>query len=327
MNVEQRLSFALGATRTGLWSYDRDSGSMTCDESVEALIGSAGGSLPVTRFLDLFDADDVLAARRLIESPARALGAAHELEFHVRRLSDGTERWIAIRATADEETGEILGSARDVTAIKRYDAQVHMLMREVTHRSKNLLAIIQAMARQTVKDSLSAAEFETRFSARLRGLSFSHELLASQDWRGASLRELAEGHLSALRDRHGPRVQIAGPTVFIRPEAAQNVGLALNELGTNAMRYGALSGSQGTVRLEWHIDADDTGPHALHMIWTESGGDREVRPPSHRGFGHNVMERVVARALNAHVAMNFAPSGLRWSLQIPVSHIASDTGV
>ena len=326
MDAAQRLTFALDATRTGLWSYDQETASVACDRSVETVIGSSGGSLPVTRFLNLFAEDDTHAARTLLEDPRRALGSAHELEFQVRRLGDGTECWIAMRATADTRSGETVGSVRDITAIKRYDAQVHMLMREVTHRSKNLLAIIQAMARQTVKDSLSAEEFERRFSARLRGLSFSHELLASQDWRGASLTELAEGHLKTLRDRFDGRVQIAGPVVFIRPEAAQNIGLALNELSTNALRFGALSGHQGTVRLEWQIVADEAGARSLRMIWTEAGGDREVRPPSQRGFGRNVMERVVTRALDASVTMNFAPTGLRWSLEMPVSHIASDAG-
>lgn len=326
MQVEERLAFALEATRTGLWTFDGDASTIECDGTVQAVIGSPGiSSLPLARFLTLFGESDRILVARLMAEPDDAMDQRHELEYRVQRLDTATQRWIAIRARRCPATGCVIGSARDITDHKHDDEQVHMLMREVTHRSKNLLAIIQAMARQTVKDSLSAVEFENRFSARLRGLSFSHELLASQDWRGASLKELAEGHLSHLRERHGTRVAIDGPIVFVRPEAAQNIGLALNELGSNAQRFGALSGPRGTVRLAWHIDVDGPGPPALRILWTEAGGATDISPPSRRGFGTKVMERVVARALDAEVTMSFEPSGLRWSLRVPLVHIASET--
>lgn len=327
MQVEERLAFALEATRTGLWTFDRAASVVDCDAAAKAMIGSpAASSMSFDRFLTLFADGDRAEVARLMAEPDGAMEERHELEYRVRRLDTAAPCWLAIRARPCTRQGFVIGSLRDITDHKRDDEQVHMLMREVTHRSKNLLAIIQAMARQTVKDSLSAVEFENRFSARLRGLSFSHELLASQDWRGASLKELAEGHLSHLRERHGDRIGIEGPIVFVRPEAAQNIGLALNELGSNAQRFGALSGDQGTVRLHWHIDADETRPHTLHMLWTESGASATVTPPIRQGFGTKVMERVVARALDASVTMSYAPSGLLWSLRIPLSHIATDLG-
>ena len=325
MELSERLEFALEATRTGLWIVDSVTGTVDCDEAVQRLIGATNqSSVPLPLFLSMFRETDLPIVRAMLDE-APGMGAEPvDHEFMIRRLDTEAQRWVALQTRRGPRTGAIFGTARDITDVKRDDEQVHMLMREVTHRSKNLLAIIQAMARQTVKDSLSAAEFENRFSARLRGLSFSHELLASQDWRGASLRELAEGHLSHLRDLHGQRVQIVGPIVFVRPEAAQNLGLALNELSSNALRFGALSGTEGTVRLEWQIDADESGASALQVLWTETGGGREITPPSRQGFGHRVMERVVARALDADVTMSFAPSGLRWSLRIPLAHIAND---
>ena len=327
MQVEERLAFALEATRTGLWTFDGDASTLECDETVQAVIGSAGtAKLPLARFLSLFGEGDQSLVTHLMAEPDEAMDDSHELEYRVQRLDNATQRWIAIRARRCPRTGHVIGSARDITAAKRDDEQVHMLMREVTHRSKNLLAIIQAMARQTVKDSLSAVQFEERFSARLRGLSFSHELLASQDWRGASLKKLAEGHLRQLHERYGSRVGIEGPVVFVRPEAAQNIGLALNELGSNAQRFGALSGPQGTVRLVWTIDVEGPRPPALQILWAETGGATEISPPSRQGFGTKVMERVVARALDAEVRMSFEPSGLSWSLRIPLSHIASEPG-
>lgn len=327
MQVDERLDFALEATRTGLWTFERDASIIECDRTVQAVIGSNGTSrVPLARFLTLFAESDQSLIVHLMAEPGHAMDDCHELEYRVHRLDTSRQRWIAIRARRCPVTGDVIGSARDITDHKRDDEQVHMLMREVTHRSKNLLAIIQAMARQTVKDSLSAVEFENRFSARLRGLSFSHELLASQDWRGASLLDLAEGHLSHLRERHGSRIGIEGPIVFVRPEAAQNIGLALNELGSNAQRFGALSGPQGTVQLSWTIDVGGAEPPALLILWTEAGSTTDISPPSRQGFGTKVMERVVARALDAQVSMAFEPSGLRWSLRIPLSHIASEPG-
>ena len=250
---------------------------------------------------------------------ARPSSSGNEAELRIHRFDTGAERWLAFRARSSAPD-EVMGTVRDVTDVRQHDAQVHLLMREVTHRSKNLLAIIQAMARQTVKDSLTAADFEVRFSSRLRGLSFSHELLAAQDWHGAALKDLVHGHLQILLEQHGDRVAIAGPAVFIRPEAAQNIGLALNELTSNALRFGALSGPTGNVRLDWSVDADESGPRWLHLVWNEYGG-RAVQPPSRQGFGHKVMERVVARALDGTATITFAPTGLQWSLKIPTSHI------
>lgn len=327
IELQESLAFALEATRTGLWTFDGQASTVECDDAARAMIGSPSESvIPLQRFLTLFADRDQTAVSRLMAIPDNAMGERHELEYQVRRLDTAAPRWIAMRARRSTRLGFVIGSVRDITEHKRDDEQVHMLMREVTHRSKNLLAIIQAMARQTVKDSLSAVEFEDRFSARLRGLSCSHELLASQDWRGASLKELAEGHLSHLREQHGDRVGIEGPIVFVRPEAAQNIGLALNELGSNAQRFGALSGDQGTVRVRWHVEADETRPQALNMLWTESGGSATISPPLRQGFGTKVMERVVARALNAEVKMSYAPTGLLCSIRIPLSHIASDIG-
>ena len=318
MEYKDRLELALEATGTGLWTYDPASG-IELDRRLSELWGRNDlAPWRIEAFTASLHNDDAAKFLGLLDSPVD-----QDVELRIRRLDNGVERWVSLRARRSPSTDGVIvvGTARDITATKLHDAQVHHLLREVTHRSKNLLAIIQAMARQTVKDSLTATDFEARFSSRLRGLSFSHEILASQDWRGASLEDLTRGHLDHMLESHTHRVDITGPAVFIRPEAAQNIGLALNELASNALKYGALSGSAGKVAVEWSIDVDQTGPRWLHVVWNEFGG-AAIAPPMRQGFGHKVMERVVARALEGIVSMTFAPTGLQWSLRIPISHLA-----
>ena len=325
MECKDRLEFALVATSTGMWSFKDSENTFRCDGGLRRLWGiGPDQSVTLDLFLSAVADDDARRIRSFIET-GNGEWANVDVEVRIKRLDTGADRWIAMRGQHAilDGVAEVIGTARDVTESKLHDAQVHMLMREVTHRSKNLLAIIQAMARQTVKHSLTAADFEERFSARLRGLAFSHEILASQDWRGASLTELVHGHLRPMLEHHANRVQMSGPIVFIRPEAAQNIGLALNELSTNAQKFGALSNEQGVVSLNWGIDADETGPQWLRLIWRETGV-RTVQQPVRRGFGHEVMERVVARALDGIAQTDYPPSGFQWLLRIPVSHIASE---
>ncbi len=256
-----------------------------------------------------------------------------QIEFRIRRRDDGTERWIQLQGrrypTAEmvrEFAGELIGLARDVTSRKQRESHLHLLMREVTHRSKNLLAIIQAMARQTVKDSITAAEFEQRFSARLRGLAASHDLLAARDWHGAAVGDIIRWQLGAALDNAGDRITIEGPNLFLTPEAAQNIGLAFNELSSNATRFGALSNADGRVAISWTLDPADTALRRFHVSWQESGGP-EVRQPRRYGFGHKVVERLAARALDGNVSLTFAASGVQWSLHIPATFIVDDNDV
>ena len=228
-----------------------------------------------------------------------------------------------VRPEGPEGPLELIGMARDITARKERDVHMHLLMREVTHRSKNLLAIIQAMARQTVKDSLSAAEFEERFSARLRGLAVSHDLLAARDWHGAAVRDLIRWQLGPIIEQAGGRIEMTGPDLFLKPEAAQNIGLAFNELATNAVRFGALSSPAGQVSVEWSLDPPETSPRRFHIGWREAGGP-QVSPPHRQGFGHKVVERLAARALDGTVSLTFASSGLQWSLHIPASFVLEE---
>ena len=321
-----RLRFALDVGRTGIWSWADGSEDFFGDRGASLLWGLGAGELISTEALrGSIDPDDVA---RTFDELHRAAGPDGPdqclLEFRIRRRNDGAERWIALqgrRYPGDRgEAAEIVGTARDITSRKQRETHMHLLMREVTHRSKNLLAIIQAMARQTVKDSVTAAEFEQRFSARLRGLAASHDLLAARDWHGAAIGELVRWQLGPALEAAGERIGIQGPDLYLNPEAAQNIGLAFNELASNATRFGALSRPGGRVDIAWSIDPVETEDRRFRISWNESGGP-EVREPRRTGFGHKVVERLTARALDGAVALSFAASGLTWSLHIPATFV------
>lgn len=220
------------------------------------------------------------------------------------------------------ESGEIVGltcASVDVTERKEGEAHLRLLLRELTHRSKNLLAVIQAMARQTARHAGSTEAFLNQFSARLQGLAASHDLLVRESWYGASLIELVRSQLASHIDRDAGSVTVEGPAVALKPEAAQNLGLALHELAVNAEKFGALSVPGGRVSITWKRREGEDGT-ALAIEWREELGPK-VKIRRKRGFGSMVIERNLARALEADVQLDFEPDGLRCHIVIPASQM------
>ena len=216
------------------------------------------------------------------------------------------------------EVGDIVGltcASVDVTERKEGEAHLRMLMRELTHRSKNLLAVIQAMARQTARHTGSVEGFLNQFSARLQALAASHDLLVRESWHGASLRELIQSQLAAYIGSGGDQLAVNGEPVALKPEAAQNLGLALHELAVNAAKFGALSVPGGRVSIVWSLQNN-----AIDLNWREQNGPK-VKARRKKGFGSMVIERNLARALDAQVDMEFEPDGLRCHVVIPASQI------
>lgn len=216
--------------------------------------------------------------------------------------------------------------ALDLTEQRQRDTQRRYLMRELTHRTKNLLAVVQAMALQTAKGSSTPAEFHERFAARLQGLAGSHDLLVQENWSGASMGDLVRSQLGHYAETIGTQIHLDGPRILLEPDAAQNLGMALHELSTNAAKYGSLSVPEGRVDITWRIVPAE-GDHAPRLIvdWRESGGPKVV-PPKRKGFGHVVMDRLAARAMDGHVQMTFAPEGVHWRLTAPATSAHSLDG-
>jgi len=244
------------------------------------------------------------------------------------RINDGaSSRWLDLHVEPlRDAAGAIVGltcAAVDVTERKEAEAHLRLLMRELTHRSKNLLAVIQAMARQTARHAPSTDRFVEQFSARLQALARSHDLLVQEGWHGASLMELIRSQLALYLDRSGSQITVEGPPVSLRPEAAQSLGLALHELATNAAQFGALSSPTGRVSITWTWQ-DDRVPAVVEILWQESGGP-EVSMPEQRGFGTLVVERNLAHSLEAKVDLTFGSEGVRCRMAIPVTQLSRAT--
>jgi two-component sensor histidine kinase len=207
----------------------------------------------------------------------------------------------------------------DITARKKAEEHVQMLMREVSHRSKNLLAVVQAIAGQTARSAQDLENFQTSFGQRLQGLAASQDLLVQENWRGAPLADLARQQLVPFAEP-GPRLVIDGPDVMVTAAAAQSIGLALHELATNATKYGAWSLPAGKIALTWAFNDESADEHGLRLSWVESGGP-SVSPPTRKGFGQTMVEDLVAQSVNGEVDIDYGPAGLRWSLSLPDSNL------
>jgi len=235
--------------------------------------------------------------------------------------ADGQICWLSgyghvLDRQPDGKAHRLINVATDITGRKAAEAHQRFLLQELSHRSKNLLSIVQAIADQTRRNCGDLNEFQDRFDGRLRGLAASNTLLARGDWRGSSLSALIELQLAPFIDLPSAQIEIEGQNADLTAEAAQAIGLALHELATNAVKHGALSTPHGRVSISWQVDqAQGAG---LKLIWRERGGP-SVAAPKRTGFGHVVIKRMIEQAVQGTVELNFDPEGLEWSLVAPAS--------
>jgi two-component sensor histidine kinase len=198
-------------------------------------------------------------------------------------------------------------------AVERYlerNERERLLTREINHRAKNMLSVVDAIAHQTVASS--PEDFVERFSERIQALSANQDLLIRNEWKGVELEDLVRAQLAHFADLIGSRIVVQGQKLRLKASGAQAVGLALHELATNAGKYGALSTDKGRVEVRW-----ETEGNALIMSWTEREGP-PVSEPKRRGFGTIVMEAMAERSMDGKVDLDYAPSGLTWRLNCPV---------
>jgi PAS domain S-box-containing protein len=203
------------------------------------------------------------------------------------------------------------GIIRDITERKRHDEKIQLLLREVNHRAKNMLALVQAIASRTAAPD--HAEFMKRFSQRLSALASSQDLLVSSGWQGVDIWALVHSQLSHFKSLIDDRIKLKGPSLNLSAEAAQTIGMALHELATNAGKYGALSTGVGGIDIEWRLGRGAEGSEQFELSWTEHGGP-QPSPPSRSGFGTTVIETIPRMELDAEVTLDYSPEGVRWRL-------------
>jgi PAS domain S-box-containing protein len=231
-----------------------------------------------------------------------------------RRRKDGTIVDISLTVSpVTDESGRIIGAskiARDITEQKRREQQIALLAREADHRTNNLLAVAQATVHLTHADT--AAGLKTAIEGRLRALANAHGMLAQSRWAGADLHQLVAMELSPYFRNGDPRAQIDGPSLLLKPELAQAMAMALHELATNAVKYGALSTSTGRVRVDWSLQHGIQ----LRLVWTESGGPA-VTPPTKEGFGTRAITRMLGQ-LDGAVKFDWAREGLTCEIVVAI---------
>ena len=216
------------------------------------------------------------------------------------------------------------GIIRDVTQRKKREEKINILLREVNHRSKNMLSLVQAIASQTA--AREPREFVRQFSERIRALAASQDLLVKSHWQGIDIEELVKSQLAHFRDLLSGRIEVKGPPLRITASAAQSIGMAIHELATNAGKYGALSSVSGRIAIAWSLKEASNGTRRFALSWIESGGP-PVPVPARRGFGSIVVEIMPRMELDAEAGLQFAPEGLRWHLDCPASAVLeADSG-
>lgn len=194
----------------------------------------------------------------------------------------------------------------DLTERQQHEQQIRLLLSEVNHRSKNLLGIVQAIARQTLTSS--PKDFMTHFAARIQSLSANQDLLIRNDWRGVGIEHLVRAQIAPFSDLFAERISIKGPRLRFSPSAAQSIGMAIHELATNASKHGALANDTGSVTIEWQSSGGE-----FSMSWIERGGP-PVAAPARRGFGSSVISMMVETSVNGKVELKYEPTGLTWLL-------------
>lgn len=318
---DHRLRMALDAGGMGVWEWDRQTDEMVWDPVQFDLAGLPRGERApkgddfLARIIDT-DRPSVLSQLEKLSPDDPALA----VDFRFKRY-DGEVRWLTGRGLllfddAGARRG-LIGVNYDTTEQRASAERTASLLREVSHRSKNMLALILAMARLTARDATDVNSHVKEFSARVAGLAASQDLIVAADWQNVDVSALAAAEARAIAHDSSARVLIKGPALTVSPEAAQTLGMVFAELALNAVQHGALSTARGNVALDWSIAGDD-----LRMEWTESGGPA-VAADCARGYGMSVVERFAEQGLQATAKLEKPPEGIVWTLVAPLQHLGA----
>jgi PAS domain S-box-containing protein len=283
------------------WLYANPAAGRLLQHPPEALIGR--------RLLDVHPGDR--AQSELFEQYVRLVetGEAHDIEL--RYEADGVSGWFRNMAVRLDDRIAVYFS--DITERKHSEEKLKLLMREVDHRAKNMLALVQALIRMTRAETVP--QFVAALKGRIEALGRVQTLLTDSRWRGADLGQLIRDELAPYQ--FGERIRSAGPTLMLPPATAQVMVLVLHELTTNAVKYGALAVPQGRLAVEWHLS------DSLALQWIEEGGPVSA-PPQRRGFGTTVIENSIAQQLGGTVLFDWRPAGLACEIKVPAEQLTEN---
>ncbi len=319
---ERRLQLSQNAAGIAALELDIASGTVVGSEGFWDLWGlSPRDSVHISVLEDIVVAEDKDVRSN---SETRKQGTAvPAVEYRIRRADTGELRWLSRHIDfVHDETGkpvQMFGVMQDVTDRREAQARQELLTHELEHRIKNILAMVSAIASQTLRNSTDIAAASATFTERLRALANAHDILNKTRWTSASIREVVENTIATFP---AERIAVSGPALPINPKMALTLALAVNELATNALKYGALSTPDGKVTIVWSLRPSVERPGETRLIWTwrERGGP-PVTPPSRRGFGRFLIERVLGTDFGGSVEIDYNPDGVECVLNAPAPQL------
>ena len=307
LHSEQQLRLATEAAEIGLWDVDNVTDTLFWPTRVKAMFGiSPEVAVSMADFYAGLHSDDkeatVAAYAAACDPEQRAL---YDVEYRTVGKEDRVIRWVEAKGRgvfdADGKCVRVIGTAIDITKRKEAEERQDLLSREVDHRARNALAVVQSIVRLTHASSVDG--YVAAVEGRIKALARAHALLSDSRWHGADLDALVAEELAPYRSIEAEKIEINGPKVSLLPHVAQGLALALHEMATNAAKHGALSSIAGKVSVTWQAQ-----PESLVLQWIESGGPRIVPPPA-RSFGLNVIRASIENQLGGKASVRLGPQG------------------
>jgi PAS domain S-box-containing protein len=312
-DLARRLAAIVESSDDAIVSKDLNSIIKSWNRGAERIFGYTPDEVigkPITILMpqDRLDEEEGILAR---------IKAGERIEHYetIRRRKDGTLLNISLTVSPIRNAaGQVVGAskiARDVTDRKKLEEERELLMAELNHRVKNTLATVISIERLSFSSNADVNAAREGFRSRLRALARAHERLAEANWRSILLQNLVEDAISPYIGTVS-NIAVSGPSTRVNARSALRVGLAVNELATNAAKYGSLSSVDGSLGVDWNVDDDGV----LELRWVETGGPL-VSQPTRVGFGRMLLEQALTQELDSQVILNFDPKGLQCSIQIP----------
>jgi PAS domain S-box-containing protein len=315
---EDRYGLIFQQTSDLILTADLDQVITDCNPSAAAAVGVSREQAIGRNISEFVSPDDYDRTSTMLEDKLNGGGTT---QYDVR-VKSRTGEWLhweinsGLTRDADGMPKGLYVVGRDITERKRAEERQRLLINELNHRVKNTLAIVQALAQQSLKGKAPPAEERAAFEARLLTLAAAHNLLTRETWERVSLAEIIEIAVKAASGTGDDRFEIKGPDVNLKPQTAVSMAMAVHELCTNAIKYGALSTDSGRIIVKWSV-AEDEGKRRLRLEWIERGGP-PVEPPARQGFGTRMIERGLAAEMMADVQLDFQPDGLVCIVEAPL---------
>jgi PAS domain S-box-containing protein len=318
---QERASLALDAARMGEFEWEIIEDRLIVSPRMAAITGLPAASMPAKHGEAVYDyvhPDDVASLRAAV-TEGLLLHGRYEVEYRMIRPDNGRVLWMYSAGVAPKDAEgaahRVIGVVRDITDRRTDDDSRNALVAELDHRVKNVLASVQSLAAQSARKTTSLDAFLKTFAGRLEAMASAHTLLTATRWRGAEIGNIAAAELGGLAPG---QARWSGPEILLNPRATNALTLALHELATNAVKFGALSADTGRVVVGW--TPNPAG--GFELTWEERGGP-SVSAPARRGFGATLLERVTGRELGGEAKLEFLAAGVRATITADASALAA----